>query len=251
MKFPNWVKIVWWIIITFCIGFVFSRRIPSIIAGDSITLDVFLFLVLTALLLVPIFQEISFLGFTFKQGVEELKQHFNSQMAVFKAEVQTTFLNSNYINVSIPASPSDDQLPDLEERVSAAVSEASNSEGIVLPDQRPPLQGRLESDEDTLFLFKVRNTMEKKLRNIASSLAIMPDNRRPLPIRSITDILVQREVIHPKLMYAIKEIYAVCSPAIHGEAVSEAQVSFVAYTAKEVIDVLTEVEKNYVNPIKS
>jgi hypothetical protein len=55
-------------------------------------------------------------------------------------------------------------------------------------------------------------------------------------------VLVQNELLQPRFAHAIREIYSVCSPAIHGEPVTDAQISFVQDVAKEVIDALSEIE---------
>lgn len=243
MKLPNWVRIIWWIIITIIVGWIFYNRIPAILNGESVTIDLFIFLVWIALLLSPIFQEISLFGMKFKQSIEDLKQYLNTQLSIFKTEIQTSINTSNNINVTIPNAPSDDRLPGLEQRVNKAVQEALREEGITLPDQRPPLKGRIDVDDNTLFLFQVRNTIERKLRRIASKVVDLPDFNHSLPISKISQKLVHQERMHPKLMYAIREIYSVCSPAIHGEAVTDAQVAFVSDVAKEVIDGLSEIEK--------
>ena len=239
MKLPNWFRITWWILITLGTAVVFFLRLPSIIDGNSISTDVFIFLVLVALLLVPIFQEVSLFGLKFNQAVDEMKQQISNQLAIFKAETHASIINSSNINVTLPSPPPDDQLPDLEERVTSAVSEALTDQGIIIP--QAPLRGRLDVDGQTLFLFKVRNTIERKLRRIASELADLPWDRSPT-INTMSRVLVQQELVHPKLMHAIREIYSVCSPAIHGEKVTEAQFVFVTDVSKQVIDALSELE---------
>ena len=124
MKLPTWFKLIWWIVVTGLTAWLFWQRVPAIKAGNSVPVDVFVFLVLVALVLAPIFQEISFFGLSFKQAIDEMKSQISSQLTVFKAEIQSSIVNSNNINVTIPAPPPDDQLPGLESRITSAISEA-------------------------------------------------------------------------------------------------------------------------------
>jgi hypothetical protein len=240
MKLPTWFKLLWWLLITGLTGLFFYSRLPAISAGDATTVDVFVFLVLVALMLVPIFQEVSFFGLKFKQTIDDLQKNIATQLAVFRADIQTTISNTSNINVTLPSPPPDDQLPDLEERIRGAVSEALQEQG--LSPTPTPSATVPKADENTVFLFKTRHTIEKKLRRIASLFADSP-KRRPIPIIHLSGILVKQELLHPKFASAIREIYSVCSPAIHGEPVTEAQINFVRDVAPQVIDALTEIER--------
>jgi hypothetical protein len=241
MKLPTWFKISWWVLITVLTGCLFYSRFPAIAEGRSAPVDVFIFLVLVALLLVPIFQEVSFFGLKFKQAIDDLKENISTQLAVFKADIQTTITNTSNVNVTFPHSaPPDDQLPDLENRIRTAVSEALQEEGISSAHISEPVD--FVVDEHTDFLFRTRHTIEKKLRNIASTFTDLPQ-RRAVPIHKLTNMLVQEELVNPKIAHAIREIYSVCSPAIHGEQVTKAQVGFVRDVAPQVVDALNEIER--------
>ncbi len=118
MKLSNWFKIPWWILITSFSGYIFYLRWQKISTGNSAPVDVFIFLVLVALLLAPIFQEISFWGLKFKQEVEQLKEYISTQNSVLKSDIQNTISNSVNTHVTVSgAPPPDDQLPRLEERI--------------------------------------------------------------------------------------------------------------------------------------
>jgi len=241
MKLPNWFKIIWWIGITGFTAYLFYLRFPTISQNKSTPIDSFIFIILVALLLVPIFQEISLFGLKFKQAIDELKQNISMQLTAFKSDIQTTITNTSNVNLTFPYSPPpDDQLPGLEQRIRLAISEVLQEEGLVT--QVPLTEDRLEVDDDVEYLFRIRHTIEKKLRAIASSFAHLPD-RRPIPIHKLSNILVNQELLHPKIAHAIREIYSVCSPAIHGEPVTKAQVNFVKDVAPQVIDALNQIER--------
>ncbi len=241
MKLPTWFKISWWVLITGLTAWLFYSRFPAIAEGRSAPVDIFIFLVLVALLLVPIFQEVSFFGLKFKQAIDDLKDNISRQLAVFKADIQTTITNTSNVNVTFPHEPPpDDQLPDLEQRIRAAISEAIQEEGIT--STHATVADNFNVDGDTEFLFRTRHTIEKKLRNIASYHMDLPP-RRAVPIHKLSNMLVQEELLNPKIAHAIREIYSVCSPAIHGEKVTSAQVNFVRDVAPQVVDALNEIER--------
>ena len=241
MKLPNWFKIIWWIAITGFTAYLFYLRFPAISQNKSTSTDSFIFIVLVALLLVPIFQEVSLFGLKFKQAIDELKQNISMQLTDFKSDIQTTITNTSNVNLTFPyPPPPDDQLPDLEQRIRSAISEVLQEEGIVGPSTIT--EDIFEINDDVEYLFKVRHTIEKKLRNIASYFADLPD-RKPIPIYKLSNILVNQELLHPKIAHAIREIYSVCSPAIHGESVTKAQVNFVKDVAPQVIDALNQIER--------
>jgi hypothetical protein len=246
MKLPTWFKIFWWIFITGSTAWLFYSRFPAIVEGKTALVDSFIFLVLVALLLVPIFQEISFFGLTFKQTIDDLKENISTQLDVFKADIQTTITNTSNVHVMFPyAPPPDDQLPYLEQRIMATVSEAIQEEGIASSHTAAP--DNYKVDGDTEFLFRIRHTIEKKLRNIAS---YHPDlsRRHAVPIHQLSNMLVQKKFLNPKIAHALKEIYSVCSPAVHGEKVTLAQVNFVKDVAPQVVDALNEIELRTIGP---
>ncbi len=243
MKLPNWFKIIWWIGITGFAAYLFYFRFPAISQNKSTPIDGFIFIILVTLLLVSIFQELSVFGLKFKQAIDELKENISMQLTAFKSDIQTTITSTSNVNLTIPNyyfPPPDDQLPDLEQRIKLAISEVLQEEEIVT--QRPSTEDIFEVDDDVEYLFKVRHTIEKKLRKIASYFTDFP-NRRLIPIHKLSNILVNQELLHPKIAHAIREIYSVCSPAIHGESVTKAQVNFVRDVASQVIDALNQIER--------
>jgi len=196
-----------------------------LVAGHAAPVDIFFFAVWVALMLIPLFQEVSFLGVKFKQEVEALKSFVAAQVGDIRSEVRnavdvrTTFSP----HITIPAPVSDAQLPELEAKIKSAVSEALSAHGLKAGSTSRPT---IEAPDDVTFLFATRYAIEKELRRIASGRLKVPNNR-PMPIVRLGRALVEAEVLEPRLENAIREAYAVCSPAIHGEPVTQAQINFV------------------------
>jgi hypothetical protein len=226
MKLPNWFKISWWILLTSIVTSYLYKRYPQLVQGNAVPADIFIFFVWVALALVPIFQEISFFGITLKQEIKRLRQEFGVQISSLRTEVQNSVNVRTQINpqFTFPPPLPDSQLPQLEARVQAAVGAALQAHGV-----GPQADAAPEAlvDDNTLFLFQARLNIERELRRISNDRLQETERQRHVPIMQITRFLVNSELIEPSLVDAIREVYSVCSPAIHGEVPTQAQVSFV------------------------
>lgn len=240
MKLPNWFRIIWWIVVTGFTGYVFHARWGYIIQGLSAPVDVVIFIILVALLLVPIFQEVSLLGLKFKQEIESLKQHVSTQLVAFKADIQTVIANSVNTNVTVSSvPPPDDKLPKLEETIRETLREYLGE--VRAAPEKGELSQLLSIDEKTQFLFRARYQIERNLREIADSFGVREDQRRSIPIAKITSLLIHQELLSPRIASAIREVYSVCSPAIHGEPFTEAQFDFVRDLGPEIVRTLEKI----------
>lgn len=243
MQLPNWLKILWWLLLLGALTFFLHSRYPDLIAGKASPADIVVFLIWIALLLAPLFSEVTLLGISLKQDIKDLKESVSTQVAEIRSEVRnavdvrTTF--SPHFNIPAPAS--DAQLPDLEARIKAALSEALATHGVGPQKNKPTL----EAPDDVALLFAARYGIERELRRIVDEhemRTVSPDiRRRAVPVFQLVRKLVTAEIIEPKLASAISEVYSVCSPGIHGEPVTEAQVTFVREVAPELISALKAV----------
>lgn len=240
MKLPNWFKISWWLLLTAVITWFLYNRYPDLVSGRAASADIVAFVIWVALLLAPLFNEVTLLGITLKQEAEELKKFVATQVSDIRTEVRnavdirTTFSP----HITIPAPAADSQLPELEARIKAAVSGALASHGLK-PQETPPPE--LSVGEDISFLFATRYNIEKELRRIIQSRELSPQSRRPLPVFQLSRMLAETGLIEPRLEHAIREVYAVCSPAIHGEPVTEAQVAFAKDVGPELVAALSSI----------
>jgi hypothetical protein len=241
MKLPNWFKIIWWLLLLFLVTRFLYQRYPELVQGHATPADVFIFLVWVALALVPIFQEISFFGITLKQEIKKLRAELGAQISSLSAEVQNSVQVRTQINPQFTflPPPPDAQLPQIEKRVQAAVEAALKAHGVA--PQVIPVQEALV-DDDTLFLFQARLSMERELRRIWASRFRDAEERRLMPIIQITRALVTSELIEATLAEGIREVYSVCSPAIHGETPSQAQVKFVREILPRLLTALRSIQ---------
>jgi hypothetical protein len=109
-----------------------------------------------------------------------------------------------------------------------------------------PPPAPLAAPDSVAFLFAARYNIELELRRIAEGRQIVsgttPLSRRIVPVFQLTRHLSESELIEPRLAVAIREVCSVCSPAIHGEPVTEAQISFVKEVAPELVAALRTIQ---------
>lgn len=224
MKFSNWFKIGWWILIILISGFILYKRIDAIFKGNAISIDIIIFIVFIALMLVPVFSEIDLFGIKLKQEIEELKEYINIRLGDIKNELHSNHVQSVYIqDYKIPSPES--KLVDIERKIKTEISPELKSYHLIKELNEIP--------DNNLLLFKVRYNIETELRRIWKEH--YPKRDKLLSIIEITHDLLKENILNNILYNPLREIIAICNYAIHGEKVSDNQMKFIRNYANEVI----------------
>ena len=239
MKLPNWFRISWWALLTAASGVVLYERYSELFSTRVTTIDVLLFVFWIGLVLAPLFQEISLPGIKLKQEIESLKSAVTAQIGEIRSELKNAIDVRTIFNpqITFPAPVPDARLPELETTIKAAVSEALAARG----SREQPAGVSTSAPDDVNFLFATRYNIEKELRRVAQRRELL-GNRRFANALTVTRTLKESGLIEPRLEHAIREVYAVCSPAIHGEPVTSAQIKFVRDVGPELIRALRAIE---------
>lgn len=237
MKFPSWFRYIWWITIFIASGYLLYQRYSAISSGKANSVDLFILVIWVALALVPLFQEISLPGIALKQQMEEFKQDVRKEFLNIRATLSNVVDVRTQTNLYYPAPPPDTQLPELAEKVKTAVLDAIEKYGL------QPISEEVESilpsvEDNVQYLFVARYSLEKELRRIWKQRFGDEEGQRLQPIYKLVAGLTQAELIDKKLGHLIREAYSVCSPAIHGEDVSEAKLRFVKDVVPDLLNVL-------------
>ncbi len=246
MKLPNWFKITLWLVLIAFFTWLLSQRYDAIISGTSNTSDIILFLIWIALIAALIFQEVDFFGVRLKKEINNLKSEFKEQIINLRSDIQTINMKaeiSPQINVLTPSS--DYELASLEERIAPILDKALEEKGIKKP--KPTEQPK--APDDAQFLFSVRYAIENELKRIVKWLWAPPKEKHYRSPLQIADILVRRETIYPEVADMIREIYAICSSAIHVEDISENLVNFVKDASPPLLAYLKSIEEQTNEPI--
>jgi hypothetical protein len=241
MKFPAWVKTVWWLILLILLSIFIWKRYPVIISGTATASDLFIILIWVSICLFPLFQEMTFFGIKLKKEVESIRSDLKAEAQSLRSEIRNIINVRTELSqqVMLPPPVSDSQLPAIEERVKSAVEAALKSHGLGVPRE---LVQQFAVGEDVSFLFWSRYSIERELRRIWSQRFGEETKRRPVPIPRIIQILTETQLLDKGLDSAIREVYSVCSPAIHGEDVTQAQVSFVREVVPGLITALRAIQ---------
>jgi hypothetical protein len=149
MRLPNWFKVTWWAALTALLTYFLVHRYPDLVAGRAAPADIVVFVVWIALLLAPLFNEVSLLGVTLKQQIDDLKGFVSSQVTELRNAVDVrTSINQQF---TLPAN--DAKLPDIENMVKTAVAAQMSAQGqtavqpaaLAAPPRRlPSLHGSLQ-----------------------------------------------------------------------------------------------------------
>lgn len=245
MEFSKDFRTFWWAILIFCIGYYLWGRYDQLQAGEPTWFDALAFIVWVTLAIGPFFKEMEIFGFKFKQDIEKLKEHFSTELASIRTTIQTTSDNRQTMNPQFTFAyppPPDSQLGSIEEQVKNAIHSAVSNFGVPVVTTKSPSVEPLSTDIE--YLFRARVGMEKELRKIQKFVS-QDASKRPEPIFRLVDTLVRNELISGEIGQAIREVYSVCTPAMHGEDVTSAQVNFVKNTAPELISALKSLADRY------
>ncbi|MCK4369231.1 MAG: hypothetical protein KAV68_06220 [Dehalococcoidales bacterium] len=239
MKLPNRAKIVWWLLLLGFFAYLLSQRYDSIMSGAASATDIVIFLIFIALFSAPLFQEVDFFGVRLKREIDTLRTEFKEQIINLRSDINTVNMRAE-INPQIYLQPPPDSaLQSIEERIRPVLEQVLKEQGI----QKPAPAKELEVPDNTVFLFKVRYSIENELKRIGKWLLAPPEERPPQTLLQMANVLFRGGVIVKAAIDSIREINAICLQAIHGEDVSKASVQFVKEMSPTLLAYLKSVEE--------
>jgi hypothetical protein len=236
MKFPNWFKISWWILLIIATTIGLYLRFNSIKNGESVPFDVFLFLIWAALMLVPIFSEIEFLGIKLKKEIEDLKSQLNIKFGDLKNEIKLNQSQNLTANIGYGPPPPDNRIAEIQKQLDILVK------GKVKHWDSPV---SFDVPKENVDLFKVRFNIEKEINRIWIGRfdgEVDQYWKRKIPMyRQIQD-LQKYEIIDGNMGGLLRDMLAICNYGIHGEDISKSQVDFVIDYSEKVVNYLKEIK---------
>jgi hypothetical protein len=238
MNSSNNFKLVWWAILVIVIGLFLYGRYDELLAGKSSYFDTVVFLVWISVCLAPIFKEMNIFGVKLKQDINELKKDISHQLSILKTEIKSSIevssANSNQINFNTSPEPlKDSEIPDI----TAQLHVALNKMGI--STDKESVETKVDEPQIPVEMFKVRLSFEKLLKNhaLSSSLASYSYNRK-LTVGKLLYNLREVDWISKEIVLGSQEVISICNYAIHGEKLTDAQISFVRESAPGLLKAL-------------
>jgi hypothetical protein len=243
MKLPNWFRVAWWLLLLSALTCLLWLRHSALLGGTGTAFDTIAFVIWVCLMLAPIFAEIKIFGFEFKQKIEELKQHFDRQITTLRSDIQANVELRTQINPQfhIMQPPPDSQLPKLGEQIKFVLGHTYETipHGTIFAAK--PKQDE-QIDPDVEYLFRVRRALEIELRRICLARVGDEDRCKRYAGHQLVSSLRKLDVVGDDLADAVRKVYSVCSPAIHGERATPEQVRFVREVSPELLSTLRGLE---------
>ena len=237
MKFTNKFKIVWWVFMLVLTTFILYKRYDAIVLGNSVSLDIFIFLIFMALMLVPIFSEIEFFGIKLKKEIGDLKKDIGEMRNdIRNSQIQTVHNTFHGFGPPLP----DNRLPEFKDEIDRLVMSLRKD-----TTAEPGSSYKIEVPTNNIKLFEIRYGVEREIKRIwQERFGNEKTDRSPHhpPVYKILQDLKQNELIDDNLYGILKEIFAICNYAIHGEIVTENQVSFITQNANKVLYYLSKIK---------
>lgn len=214
-----------------------SLRWSGYTDGLSSPIDIIIFLIWVSLLFSPLFREVNFFGVGLKNEIDRIRNDLKEQIINLRSDVQNTISVRTEVSYNMP--PADHELKPIKEHALPVLEQDLKKRGI---QKSAYIEKETRIPDDINFLFLVRYEIEKELRRIWHSLAVQTfvwsgNEMKYLPrtFIQIADGLAELTLISPEVRSLIRNVYAICSSAIHGEPVSEKGVDFVREVSSYLI----------------
>lgn len=213
-------------------------RHENILSQMPSTIDIFLISIVFILLILPLISEITIGNVSIKKELDDTKKEINSRIDQLKLDLVNSIAVSPTIQVGNIQPLSDEAIQRISDKfentVDSYLQKYSN-------DKKYVNQNILEIDDRTMLLFNIRLNIEKELRRIWGNRNPL-DSKWPTTVHYMSTKLAMQDIIPLNLMDIIKEVYNICSPAIHGETVTDQQINFVKDIGPKIIATLKEIE---------
>lgn len=240
MKIPAWFKLAWWLALTLLVSAVFAAySLPYVLANDLGALDYITLGLLVLLLFMPLVSEFNIFGVSFKRELDEFKSDVKSQLLSLRADVQNSASFTTQINPHLyfGALPTDRQLAEKERQAKPLVREELKGRGVKRAPAR--LEEQVAVPEANRLLFSVRFEIEKQLKRIAVERELAsPRGLRLVPALRIAQWMLEEGMIDAKFHDLLRDVYGICSAAVHAGPLSDKQIAFVRNLAPGVITAL-------------
>ena len=222
-------KKAWWIVLVLAgVLYLYSKR-ETILHGTTTGIDILVILAWIALLLSPLFSELDIFGFKIRRELQDIKHDLNSQILDLRSEIHNQLSLNATISPSFhfhsPTQPAPDyELERADPYLKKLLYDTLKSYGVA---DRGGGEDISTTPDNSKYLFGIRYNLEKRLRKIWEQSSLFEAGSKPVPISPMLTGLVKAQILDPDLAYMIREVYTICSAAIHDVEVSEEQARFV------------------------
>lgn len=232
MKLPEKLKWLYWVLLVAGGGWLNWWRLSAKPINYPTSIDLVAFGAWILLLLVPLFDEIKIGEFAVKRAVQEAKAEIKDQILSVRAELQSIRVQAQATSqVFIGPVPSESALSTTRRDIEAAVPEVR--ETPVAPPSVP---------EYVPGLATLRVALEGEVRRIARTWLFNTERQRPLvPFWEILRDLEAEGAIPTPLKQGARDVYNICSAALHGGDLTAQQISFAEEIGPGIVAALKKI----------
>lgn len=208
----NLVKKKWWYLVLLLSSSIYVFRYRNeIYQLSELNAQNLIFILWLILLILPLFSEVEIGSVKLKKEIEHTRSEVKEAVGELRLQIMDLKIsNSNTVVFNQPL-PTKSELLELEKNVGH--NDQSSSDQEIFWDV----------DDDSIYLFKVRLTLEKLLSNLCEKWDYT--DRKSMP--KMVQFLARYEVIDKNIAGLIQEIIKIANCGVHGEIVSEDYISFV------------------------
>ncbi len=234
MRLSNRFKVFCWLVALAVVSFLGSKRYSAFADGSATQMDFVIFLTWLCLVVAPLFREVNFLGFSVKSELQSLRSDMTKELSSFKAEVRDSVNVRTQVNPQITFSTpaSDSELRTIERVFRSVLEEKLKISGT--PGPIGPIAD-LDLPSDTQFLFSVRYAIDRELKRIWDRDMNSSDPKKRKSTAEVLRRLGDSGPLLSILTGVTREVYAICSASVHGDPISDEQVTFVRNVASELL----------------
>jgi hypothetical protein len=239
VRFSERFKQVWWVLLLVALLVLIGLRRAKVASGSLTALDGVILGVMAVLILMPFFSEVTLLGVSVKQKVEEtkkeLKQEIKDRVSELRAEVR------NSITVSIGTPPADHELGTIKQMIITGLDQLPPVKAWDPAGRRAPPRLELtpldEADMPPAAVeaVKARYQLEREAKRAWASLHAGQDPGRRA-FRAVVQDLVEKSALPRGFDGLLAEAYSVVSAGAHGNEPTDAQLGFL----RDVVPPLVE-----------
>jgi len=207
-------------------------RFDAFNRGMATPVDVVVLLVWIALLVAPLFREVSIFGVRLNREIDSLREEVREQIWTIRNDIHNANVVRSEVNPTFYFGSllTDAELEKLAGRFGGKLKEAQAAPQEIPP---PPEQSR--------WLFSVRYALDQELNRLAALFAVSSSDR-PWARTNIAIELSRRGFLDQASVASLREVYGICNAAIHGAKVSPAEISFVQKVGPALISVLKSID---------
>lgn len=230
-KFLNLLKRKWWYISLVVLSSIYVFRYRNEIHQLSkLNAQNLIFILWLILLILPLFSEVEIGGVKLKKEIEQTRSEVKESVNELRLQIMDLKVSNSNTVVVNPALATKEELSVFEKSLENSGQEFINQATDLF----------FNISDDSIFLFKIRLTIEKMLSTLCEKCGYW--GQRSMP--KMVQYLAKNEVIDGNIAGLIQEIVKIANRGVHGEIVSGDYVSFVKKMFPTVKYALEKAEKN-------